>query len=113
MFGQDKLSYEETAQYIFNAVSSSRGNHHNLRDIIKKELNYMRKNKSNEVGRMKHIRILSAYLRLYEDVMPDKFGVKYIRDKEDGGLIIDDDAGPRHPKEADYENYWPIPYHHN
>ena len=112
MFGQDKLSYEEAAEYIFNAVSSSGGNHHNLRDIIKTELRYMRKNKSNEVGRMKHIRILSQYLRLYEDVMPHDFGVKYIRDEE-SGLIIDDDAGQRHPEKADYENYWPIPYHDN
>ncbi len=55
---------------------------------------------------------MSAYLRLYEDVMPHNFGVKYIRDEE-GGLIIDDDAGPRHPEKADYENYWPIPYHDN
>ena len=61
---------------------------------------------------MKHIRIMSAYLRLYEDVMPHGFGVKYIRDWE-GGLIIDDDAGPRHPEKADYENYWSIPYHDN
>ena len=112
MFGQDKLSYEEAAEYIFNAVSSSGGNHHNLRDIIKTELHYMRKNKTNEVGREKHIRILCAYLRRYEDAMPDDFGVSYIREKE-GGLIVDGDAGLRHPKEADYENYWPIPYHDN
>ena len=110
MFGLDKLSHSEVANWIFNSVSSSGGNHHNLKNLFEKNIAQIRRGaKGVGLGTKEDIPVMMEYLYLYEEELKNYgFGVKYQK-KADDGICIDFDAGARHPKEADYEDFWPSP----
>lgn len=107
MFGSNKLNTREVAEWTFMVVSSSGGNHHNLRDLFKKNIHQIYKGERGlMVGQALDKEIMHEYLDVYEEQMKMDFAIKYLPNKE-SNLIIDISGGKRHPKEANYKDFWP------
>ena len=107
MFGSNKLNTREVAEWTFMVVSASGGNHHNLRDLFKKNIDLINKGERGlMVGQELDKEIMNKYLDVYAEQMKMDFAIKYLPDKE-GNLIVDINGGKRHPKEANYEDFWP------